>query len=525
MPLACPLTDHPTRRPQSREAGRVLWKALGALAVLIVVAGIALSPMTGSADSDDGGSVGDQWYTARLIDFDLTVTASGELDASQKLEVRSRVGGRPLIDWVIAEGTSVEQGQKLMELNREQVETWIQESSLSYNNAQADKVSAERDLLIEQDNAKSTQKEAELKLTVAKLDLAQWREGTVPQKRRELELAHKKAERNLERTQRDYEASVELFQEQFISRNELEENEIKLIEAEEALATAELNIRVYNEYTYSKDFQKFTSGVEQAEAELNRTISRNESKIARIRANLDSKTEVLGLRKARLEDLHKQYEACTITAPASGLVIYATSVGPRWRRNNPITPGREVRENETVIMLPDTSQMMAVLRVHEARVGKVNPDMKASVTIDAKPDHPAAGAVVDISKTAESGNWRNRHLREYKVRVALPPNFDPDLKPGMTCTARIVIGRVENELAVPVQAVFAEGADRFVYVPAGGGTVRKTPVELGDANETYVVITAGLESGDRVLLRSPRPNELRGEDQPQEESSEDSASA
>jgi HlyD family secretion protein len=104
----------------------------------------------------------------------------------------------------------------------------------------------------------------------------------------------------------------------------------------------------------------------------------------------------------------------------------------------------------------------------------------------------------------------NPDLREYAVRVELPEDAAGKLKPAMRATGEVTIGRVENTLAVPVQAVFTEGEDRFCYVPTMGGHVKKIPVSIGRANESFAEVTKGLSEGDRVLLRRPRPGEQAG---------------
>jgi len=61
---------------------------------------------------------------------------------------------------------------------------------------------------------------------------------------------------------------------------------------------------------------------------------------------------------------------------------------------------------------------------------------------------------------------------------------------------------------VPIHAVFAEGRERYCYVPAQDGRVKAQTVRIGKANETYVEIREGLKEGDRVLLRKPKPGEV-----------------
>ena len=77
----------------------------------------------------------------------------------------------------------------------------------------------------------------------------------------------------------------------------------------------------------------------------------------------------------------------------------------------------------------------------------------------------------------------------------------------MRCETRIVLGRVNDALTVPVQSVFNEGMLRFVYVREGSLFDRR-PVRVGRRSDTEAEILAGLSAGERVLLREPAPNEV-----------------
>jgi multidrug efflux pump subunit AcrA (membrane-fusion protein) len=61
---------------------------------------------------------------------------------------------------------------------------------------------------------------------------------------------------------------------------------------------------------------------------------------------------------------------------------------------------------------------------------------------------------------------------------------------------------------VPVQAVFTDGRDQFVYVPASGRQVRRHAVQVGRASEAMAEVLSGLSGGERVLLRKPRAGEV-----------------
>jgi hypothetical protein len=77
-----------------------------------------------------------------------------------------------------------------------------------------------------------------------------------------------------------------------------------------------------------------------------------------------------------------------------------------------------------------------------------------------------------------------------------------DVRSGMSCQAEILVDRLNDVLAVPLQAVTRQGSQAVVYVKHGK-QVRPQPVELGLDNNSLVHIVSGLEPGDEVVLTPP----------------------
>ncbi|MEL7088530.1 MAG: hypothetical protein AAGL98_08860, partial [Planctomycetota bacterium] len=381
------------------------------------------------AAADDAGAVSNdgEWFNVQRRSFDLTVVESGDLDAAERLELKSRVEGRPVITYVIEEGAEVSEGDILVRLETEELRTKIEETSLNVEKARADEVYARRGLEIEREEAKSVRAVAELNLDLARLELAKWQQGDVPQMRRELDLELQKAKRLVERTKRDYEISQQLYAKKFISLNDLEDSEIEQIEAADGLLTAELALEVYDQYTYKTEEQEKLSAVDQATSDLAREIAKAESEIARLEADLSSKTQTLAIREERLRKLSTQLEASEIRAPRDGVVVYATSTGRRSWRNDPIAEGRAVRFNEAILYLPDVSQMVANLSVAEAYEPLVELGQSVRITVDARPGEIYDGVIDRRTPLAESGGWLNPGQREFTVRVLLPPGSDATL--------------------------------------------------------------------------------------------------
>jgi hypothetical protein len=180
--------------------------------------------------------------------------------------------------------------------------------------------------------------------------------------------------------------------------------------------------------------------------------------------------------------------------------------------------GRKVYPQETLIVLPDTSVMVAAVKVHETLAGRIKPGMAATVKIDAYPGRVFTGEVDSIGVMAESqGRWMDPNRREYTIKIALDKpeasggaagaGSDVSLKPAMRCEATLTLGRVDDARTVPLQAVFADEAVKFVYTPQAGKYAR-VPVQVGRRSDTTAEITAGLDEGQRVLVREPSAGEV-----------------
>jgi hypothetical protein len=62
-----------------------------------------------------------------------------------------------------------------------------------------------------------------------------------------------------------------------------------------------------------------------------------------------------------------------------------------------------------------------------------------------------------------------------------------------------MVTTVEDQLAVPVQAIYAKSGKRFVF-RQNRNAAEPVPVQVGPVGNEWAAIASGLESGDRVLM-------------------------
>jgi len=101
------------------------------------------------------------------------------------------------------------------------------------------------------------------------------------------------------------------------------------------------------------------------------------------------------------------------------------------------------------------------VKVDETDIVNLKIGQTAEVTIDAVPDRKFAGHVIEIGNTAilrstgqvaSSSATSSTEAKDFKVVVALddPPDT---IRPGLSCTAKIVVATRKDVLAIPIQAL------------------------------------------------------------------------
>ena len=300
-----------------------------------------------------------------------------------------------------------------------------------------------------------------------------------------------------------------MYEQKFLSKDELDQDEISLLTANAALKKAQLDIKVYENYTFKQEKQKKESDLQQARDELERATARLELELKSSRGNLVAKENHLLQQEEHLEKRNQQLELCVVRSPASGMVVYATSLGERREEGEPLRVGKNLYRNELVMTIPDSSMMNATVKVNEALSGLVAKGQRATIICDAYPDIVFSGEVLSVGILATGGGWRDPNRRDYTVEIHIDNLNQVSLKPSMRCTAEIFIESVQDVLFVPIHAIHRSGGIVWVWVKESGGFAQRETV-LSRFSESYVEVSSGLDEGDAVLLREPAPSQVVG---------------
>ncbi len=491
---------------------------VGGAGVLLVagVGGIAAAYSGGQPKQDKSGRGTSDLVEVVKGDFDITTTCSGELRAKNQIEIRNTMEIETTIVEIVAEGITVKQGDVLIRLNSEPIQTRLEEESLLLESAKSGLVEAEQGYQIQVSENDSATRQADLKLALAELDLDQWKQGEVESKKQELDHALDRAEKDEVRLKEKLDKSVALEKKGYYSLDQLKQDDLAHEQAVAALEKARLDKQVYWSFQHPKDKRKKESDVEEARAEKDRVLHQNESKMASKEADRNNKRQVLVIRQQKHTKAKEQLNASTIKAPNDGLVVYSTSMesGMRWGNDDgPLQVGKKVYPNELLIILPDTSEMVAAVKVHESLAGRIHPGQTATIKVDAAGEKRFTGKVESIGILAEqTSRWMDPNLREYTVKLSVDTSgLDGrahGLKPSMRAEAEVYLGKAADVVTVPIQAVFSDGLVRYVHTPSTSGRYLKRPVSIGQRSDRFAEVRVGIQPGQQVLIRKPEPAEV-----------------
>ena len=468
-----------------------------AVVVLLSAVGWALTMRNRSAGTGSDGLTA----AVEARTFNVVLKEKGELKAAKSTDIKCEVEGRSTIISLIPEGTAVKEGDLLVVLASDQIENRIREEELKESNAITLYEAAKTELDIQRDKNASDIRKAELQIELKRLDLDKYQKGDWEQRLRDAHVAIDQAEISLERRAQDYKASKELFAKNYTTQTEYQEAEFNFKKAGWELEKANMALEVLKNYTHVADLKQRQSDLEEATKEAERVRKNAEAEEIKKRRDVEGKEKSLALTQDQLGKLRTQKEKCRITAPTQGFVVYYSGGGGRWMMSNDqqIKEGAEVIERQVLMQLPDTSSMMVVVRIHEAKTDKLHADQAVTVTIEGIPGKTFTGHVRKIAALADSqSGWLNPDLKEYETEILLDPS-DVPLKPGVTAHAEILVETVEEKLAVPVQAIYAKGGKRYVFRRIGE-RAEPVAVNVGSIGSEWAEISAGVEKGERVLL-------------------------
>lgn len=489
--------------------GHRIWWISGAIVVVLV--GLIVVAMAGLSSAESPGD-GPVVYTVQREPLIVSVDQTGQIEAARKEIIRSEVRDTVEIKEMVEEGAIVEEGDVLVRMDTTKLEDKLIDAEQQYDNARSSHVAAEVTLQNTESQSKSDIEKAELDFEFAKLALEKYLQGEYPQELKQAQASVEIATETYERNRAEAEGSQRLYERGFITESEKDADLAAATKAKLDLEVAQGKLELLKKYTFYQQKRKLTSDVDQAEAALERVKNRAKADIEKAKAELGNRLANLNRAEREVTDRKEDLDHAQITAPVAGRVVYAPQ-GHRWRREEPLAVGSDVRNGQEIIHLPESGAMIVAIKIDESQRDKVAVGMPVRITIPSLPDQEYRGELIKIAEYLDPSGWWNNNMQVYSASVQIKGRVDPgtgrlvddleELRTGMNCQTQIIVAQYNDVLTVPLQAVTKVGQQHMVYKPAGRDKLTPVPIEIGLDNGAKVHVMEGLNVGDRVVLTPP----------------------
>lgn len=333
-------------------------------------------------------------------------------------------------------------------------------------------------------------------------------DGEAQQKLRQLEdelLLHRS---ELAVAKQKVESSQRLAKKGFITSAQLENDQVSLEKVELSVKTAETALALFKKYEFSKQCSTLIAAYREALNKLQRTIRANRSRMAQAETRFATAKRRYEMELAQREDLERQLKACVIRAPQVGLVAYGDlNASSSYNYNNSIEEGSTVRLRQTMLTIPDMSQMGVKVNVHESQIKKVRIGQPVKVRVDAEPGKEMDGRVAELAILPDSSSSRfTPNLKVYPCIIHIN-GFHPWMKPGMNAKVEIIVDQLADVIYVPVQSVEVEQDRHYCYIN-NSGSLERREINTGLFNDEFIEVKGGLKGGEAVALSLPKKSEM-----------------
>jgi HlyD family secretion protein len=299
-------------------------------------------------------------------------------------------------------------------------------------------------------------------------------------------------ERQLAQKRAEYEeAAKKVEQKEIDLRMKQLDIEQRMAQATADLGRARLKVEVPADVQQRIELEKARLDEKGLERDLENMRAERRSTQNLVGAELDSLRGQRDRALGRLRELEQGIGRMAVPAPQDGIVVYRTN----WRDEKKKV-GDSVWFGETILALPDLTEMMGDGFVDEADGGPVKEGQPATLRLEARPDFDVRARVKKIARTVKQRSWRTP-LKGYRVELTVEKTDPTFMRPAMRFRGEIETGRIPSVLLVPRDAVFLRDSGPVVWVRRSLGW-REVPVELGRSNRQQVEVVAGLSEGDRV---------------------------
>ncbi len=415
--------------------------------------------------------------TGSVVRQDLTslVTASGEIKPRNYVNIGANtMGPARITEILVREGDHVKQGQLLARLDSTQSQADVAAQKAALSSAEADSAAAEAAVKAADDNVRT------------------------------LEATVDRSKADAERANIFFHRADQLFRDKLIAKQEYDQRKA--------------------------DADSFQAAVREAQARLTQSRAQRQQIAAQMAAS-QKRIAQNQASLARFADvLNKHYSYSPIVGIVTNLPV---------RVGETVVPGIQNSAASLIMTIADMSLITAEVKVDETDIVNLKLDQVADITIDAMPNRTFKGHVIEIGNTAilrstglaaSQSAISSQEAKDFKVVIALD-NPPEEIRPGLSCTAKVTTATRQKALTIPIQALtIRQKGDLDPKPKTGSGAQAATKpdpaqvkarkqeiqgvfviqankavfrkVDTGITGATDIEVTGGLKENDQIITGS-----------------------
>jgi multidrug efflux pump subunit AcrA (membrane-fusion protein) len=459
---------------------------------------------------DKQGDQPDQVYEVEQGSFNIVISANGTLDAIKRYRIDSPPVAKEGLDIIEAvdDQTPLKKGDLILAFSDEKYLDALESKKAEIEEAEKNLMLVKQDMQMEAADSIGKIIDATDAYRVASESFEKYTDEDAPLQKKDLIADLETARQNLLAEQeilsqlKDDLLSASMGDQgaQADIESKIESSKKKIENLENEVERKAYNRRIFKQYSFPQKTREHQGDVVKAEMRLREMLLDAAAERLQVERKISTQQRKLDWLRRQRDELIDNISMLRITAPVDGVITYGDPDPRRRRREQKdITVGASMRPSEVIGSIPDMSRLVVNLDIPEATRPKIRAGMRAEMRVKALPNIQLSGEVSRISDMASNLNyWDRTSPKIYETVISIDQNLEV-LRPGMSVEVDMISETVSDVIFVPVEALYVKEGDVYCQVKKAAGQEERI-VRTGRSSSSFVEITEGLKSGDKVLL-------------------------
>lgn len=265
------------------------------------------------------------------------------------------------------------------------------------------------------------------------------------------ELSYLDSKKNLERTEKLYEAGANSLQELEQARKQLAGDEATYLKAK-------------------RDYELITNGPQGAERES-------------LQAKMRNAQTAVNIAQENLKDY-------VVPAQSDGVVMSVAC-----------SPGELAESGNCLMVIGSPDNLEVQVGIGESDAARVRAGQKVEIESAAFPDEKFKGKVTEVALAAVVSKNSQSEQIEVPVKIAIDSK-DTGLLPGFTVDIKITTIKPQKRLTLSYEAIVEEDDNSFVW-KIEDGKAKRVKIKTGLMGDLYAEVVQGITEKDDIILNPP----------------------